>query len=33
MVGAEIMGQFNVLNILISQSYQIHCNIKILNDF
>jgi hypothetical protein len=33
MVGAKIMGQFNVLNILICQSYQIHCNIKIFNDF
>jgi hypothetical protein len=32
MVGAQIMGQFNVLNILICQFYQIqiHCNIKII---
>jgi len=35
MVGAQIMGQFNVLNTLICQYYQIqiHCNIKIINDF
>ncbi len=35
MVGAQIMGQFNVLNTLICQYYQIqiHYNIKIINDF
>jgi hypothetical protein len=33
MVGAHIIGQFNVLDILICQSYQIHCNFKIVNDF
>jgi hypothetical protein len=26
------MGQFNVLNIFTCQAYQIHCNIKIVND-
>ncbi len=29
MVGAHIIGQFNVLDILICQSYQIHCNSKL----
>jgi hypothetical protein len=33
MVGAQIMGQFNVLHILICQSYHIHCKIEIINDF
>jgi hypothetical protein len=32
MVGAQTMGQCNVLNIFICQPYQIHCNIKIVND-
>ncbi len=33
MVGPQIIGQFNVLDILICQSYQIHYNFKIVNDF
>jgi hypothetical protein len=32
MVGAQTMGQCNVLNIFTCQPYQIHCNMKIIND-
>jgi hypothetical protein len=32
MVGAQTMGQCNVLNIFICEPYQFHCNTKIVND-